>query len=191
MGGKKRMRGPPADSTQEVDDKKSSLATSSATDASAKPLISSAVDSMATSNGTANVKIKKKKRRKKKSENGDQSQSQHDTQIGHKSEANPSAASLSIDDIFDGVKRAKKASEEKERTAKKHKEKTQNDEQLQRRIEELEKHGRAANRGGNTHDPKPVRFDSELGMNIYSEESLRINKGGGTSLCPFDCSCCY
>ena len=41
-------------------------------------------------------------------------------------------------------------------------------------------------------DPKPVRFDAELGLPIYTEESLRIGQGkGDTADCPFDCSCCF
>ncbi len=37
---------------------------------------------------------------------------------------------------------------------------------------------------------QPVRYDNE-GLPIYTLDSLRINKGGGTDLCPFDCWCCF
>ncbi len=37
---------------------------------------------------------------------------------------------------------------------------------------------------------KPIRYDNE-GLPIYSWDSLRINQGGWTDLCPFDCSCCF
>ncbi len=37
---------------------------------------------------------------------------------------------------------------------------------------------------------RPVRYDNE-GLPIYSLDSLRINQGGGTDLCPFDCFCCF
>ncbi len=37
---------------------------------------------------------------------------------------------------------------------------------------------------------RPLRYDDE-GLPIYSWDSLRINKGGGTDLCPFDCNCCF
>jgi hypothetical protein len=40
-------------------------------------------------------------------------------------------------------------------------------------------------------EPKPVRFDSESGLNIYREADLRIGQGGGTADCPFDCKCCF
>mmetsp|Transcript_2032 Transcript_2032/g.2732 ORF Transcript_2032/g.2732 Transcript_2032/m.2732 type:complete len:144 (+) Transcript_2032:99-530(+) len=39
-------------------------------------------------------------------------------------------------------------------------------------------------------DAKPVRYDDD-GLPIYTAESLKIGKGGGTSLCPFDCNCCF
>eukprot|EP01027_Heterolobosea_sp_BB2_P015987 GEZU01022825.1.p1 GENE.GEZU01022825.1~~GEZU01022825.1.p1 ORF type:complete len:136 (-),score=62.23 GEZU01022825.1:139-546(-) len=29
------------------------------------------------------------------------------------------------------------------------------------------------------------------GLPIYTEEELKIGKGGGTPLCPFDCDCCF
>jgi len=41
------------------------------------------------------------------------------------------------------------------------------------------------------NDLKPVRFDNESGLPVYTEESLRIGQGGGTADCPFDCTCCY
>ena len=40
-------------------------------------------------------------------------------------------------------------------------------------------------------EPKPVRFDSDSGLNIYREADLRIGLGGGTADCPFDCNCCF
>mmetsp|Transcript_37257 Transcript_37257/g.66693 ORF Transcript_37257/g.66693 Transcript_37257/m.66693 type:complete len:146 (-) Transcript_37257:154-591(-) len=36
-----------------------------------------------------------------------------------------------------------------------------------------------------------VRKRTEEGYVIYHEDELRMNKGGGTDLCPFDCTCCY
>ena len=29
------------------------------------------------------------------------------------------------------------------------------------------------------------------GYRIFSEDELKINKGGGTEQCPFDCDCCF
>lgn len=38
---------------------------------------------------------------------------------------------------------------------------------------------------------KPVRFDSESGLPVYSAAQLGIGRGGNTPLCPFDCDCCF
>lgn len=35
-----------------------------------------------------------------------------------------------------------------------------------------------------------VRYDED-GLPIYTEESLKINQGGDTADCPFDCWCCF
>ena len=38
----------------------------------------------------------------------------------------------------------------------------------------------------------PLRIDEDTGFNVYSEESLNLNRvSGGTPLCPFDCDCCF
>lgn len=63
--------------------------------------------------------------------------------------------------------------------------------QLAAKVAELETQGRAANRLKSPDSPVPLRFDPELGMNIYSVDSLKIGKGGDTALCPFDCDCCF
>jgi hypothetical protein len=36
-----------------------------------------------------------------------------------------------------------------------------------------------------------VRKRTEEGYAIYHEDELKMNKGGDTDLCPFDCTCCY
>eukprot|EP01016_Furgasonia_blochmanni_P042990 TRINITY_DN5775_c0_g1_i4.p1 TRINITY_DN5775_c0_g1~~TRINITY_DN5775_c0_g1_i4.p1 ORF type:complete len:168 (+),score=19.24 TRINITY_DN5775_c0_g1_i4:447-950(+) len=44
----------------------------------------------------------------------------------------------------------------------------------------------------NNRDSKgDSRKFTEEGYKIYSLEELNIGKGGGTSLCPFDCDCCF
>ncbi|WFD25460.1 hypothetical protein MNAN1_000420 [Malassezia nana] len=35
------------------------------------------------------------------------------------------------------------------------------------------------------------RKRTEEGFRIFTEEELRLNEGGGTPLCPFDCNCCF
>ena len=39
-------------------------------------------------------------------------------------------------------------------------------------------------------EAKPVRFDED-GLPIYKEDDLKINQGGWTEMCPFDCDCCF
>lgn len=44
-----------------------------------------------------------------------------------------------------------------------------------------------------TDQPHPSPFPggrTEEGFLIFSEEELKLNGGGGTPLCPFDCDCC-
>ncbi|WFD18119.1 hypothetical protein MCAP1_000331 [Malassezia caprae] len=35
------------------------------------------------------------------------------------------------------------------------------------------------------------RKRTEEGFRIFTEDELRLNEGGGTPLCPFDCDCCF
>lgn len=35
------------------------------------------------------------------------------------------------------------------------------------------------------------RKQTEEGFAIYHEDELRMNQGGDTDKCPFDCTCCY
>ena len=35
------------------------------------------------------------------------------------------------------------------------------------------------------------RIDAESGLPVYKAHLLRVGEGGGTSLCPFDCDCCF
>jgi hypothetical protein len=37
---------------------------------------------------------------------------------------------------------------------------------------------------------KPMKFTTD-GLKIYTENDLKIGKGGNTELCPFDCDCCF
>jgi hypothetical protein len=32
---------------------------------------------------------------------------------------------------------------------------------------------------------------TEEGYKIYTTDELKVGKGGGTKLCPFDCECCF
>jgi len=35
------------------------------------------------------------------------------------------------------------------------------------------------------------KFKIQDGLKIYTEESLKIGRGGTTKDCPFDCKCCF
>ncbi|WFC98212.1 hypothetical protein MYAM1_000937 [Malassezia yamatoensis] len=35
------------------------------------------------------------------------------------------------------------------------------------------------------------RTKTEEGYRIFTEDELKLNQGGGTPLCPFDCDCCF
>lgn len=35
------------------------------------------------------------------------------------------------------------------------------------------------------------RIDKETGLPVYKAHLLKVGEGGGTALCPFDCSCCF
>ncbi|OQR91363.1 hypothetical protein ACHHYP_04763 [Achlya hypogyna] len=57
-----------------------------------------------------------------------------------------------------------------------------------KKLEKLESEYKAKN--SDTSNPVPVRYDAD-GLPIYTAASLRINQGGDTADCPFDCWCCF
>ena len=89
---------------------------------------------------------------------------------------------ISIDDLFDTAKETVK----KIKTERAAKEKIANEILVMEREER-----RRLKACDNVNNAKPTRFDSDLGLPIYRESDLRIGQGGGTSDCPFDCSCCF
>jgi len=53
---------------------------------------------------------------------------------------------------------------------------------------------------GESYDPRKKvrpqharvhRIDRPSGLNVYKAHDLGLGHGGGTPLCPFDCSCCF
>ena len=42
-----------------------------------------------------------------------------------------------------------------------------------------------------TEKKQKARKRTEEGYRIFHEDELKINRGGGTPLCPFDCQCCF
>ncbi|KAM3568574.1 hypothetical protein VYU27_009304 [Nannochloropsis oceanica] len=100
-----------------------------------------------------------------------------------------------IDDLFAGLSRHKQtvAAAAAAAAAAEIKKKKKEQELKQKNSEREAREGRE----GQRYDPKrddpdvrPWKRDSS-GMPIYDPDSMRVGKGGGTSLCPFDCNCCF
>jgi len=50
---------------------------------------------------------------------------------------------------------------------------------------------KASNRIKGADSPLPDRFDEDIGLPVYSVDTLKIGQGKDTTLCPFDCDCCF
>ena len=93
-----------------------------------------------------------------------------------------------IDDIFEEFQKKKKVKMEIFGSIQK-KEKKKNEGDTEKRdkfrVSPL-------SRGGDRENKKPRRKTGD-GLPIYSAEELGVSNpdAGGTSLCPFDCSCCF
>jgi hypothetical protein len=100
-------------------------------------------------------------------------------------------ATASIDALFAGLA-DKKAAKKKEIDAEAERARTLAALTAAReaKIARLEAEGRRANRQRGADSPEPLRFDSSIGMNVYSLDALKVGRGGGTPDCPIDCACC-
>ncbi|CAM9576066.1 unnamed protein product [Chrysoparadoxa australica] len=89
-----------------------------------------------------------------------------------------------IDGLFEAASEAKaaKAAKESTKPAKRHPSKSGNP--------FIDGQKGPSNKWAWADEVKPKRFDED-GLPIYTYESLRIGKGGGTADCPFDCDCCF
>ncbi|CAK4068769.1 unnamed protein product [Aphanomyces euteiches] len=98
-------------------------------------------------------------------------------------------ARLELDALFSNIKSKKQQKLADDEAIRRQVAKEEAEKRAYRKhLEELEaEHKRKHN---DTSDPKPIRYDAD-GLAIYSEESLRINQGGDTADCPFDCWCCF
>ena len=98
--------------------------------------------------------------------------------------------SAEIEALFDGLKKKKeekkKAIEEQEEEKKQVENKKR---KLNQEIQKVLKQSEAKKKQQNPQ-PKLLRYDPD-GLPIYTEESLRIDTGGETADCPFDCWCCF
>lgn len=106
-----------------------------------------------------------------------------------------------LDDLFGGVVAAKQR--KRDRAA----QEADEAEAARRAAREADKRDRSAQAGAMV-DPvfgesypagtvlKPQfaqvhRFDNASGLNVFKAHHLGLGHGGGTALCPFDCSCCF
>ncbi len=117
------------------------------------------------------------------------------------------SAAAAIDDIFAKAKRRKQEQKQEEREAKEAKAAEAAAEKRKRGEGSRERGGSAS--AGKFQAPPPGEYDAARddidleadlgrrrkktneGFRIFSEAELRINGGGGTALCPFDCNCCF
>lgn len=94
-----------------------------------------------------------------------------------------------IDAIFAGAK--DKAARKAAKAAKRAAEANAAAAAKEAHVAALTAEGAAANRTRGADSPTPLRFDEELGVNVYSVAALGVGRGGGTDACPFDCQCCF
>lgn len=125
----------------------------------------------------------------------------------------------SIDELFDSVKKnkasmnevAKSGKGKKDNLSKKKKQSKHNfeeddggmeyfdtdDEDEKPNVDETENrsYGLIKSRYNPSHLINPEapleRIDPESGLPVYKAHLLKVGEGGGTALCPFDCSCCF
>ena len=115
------------------------------------------------------IKKSKKKKRKRKLEDDVTNAEKCDTSKDTKKKKGHM-----IEDLFSNRKKRKQRKEEKKKKKKDEKKK-----------KETEQTSKIVKQGG-AH-----RYDAKSGLPVYTMEALGIGQGGGTSLCPFDCTCCF
>ena len=106
-------------------------------------------------------------------------------------EINPSSKKFGgeIEEIFTAAKKRKKIEREKTEKPTKDAAKVKNTTKKNKK----KKKGKLGNENGFGESESRPRKKTEEGLSVYTEEELGLNKadGGGTPLCPFDCSCCF
>ncbi|OQR95363.1 hypothetical protein THRCLA_07933 [Thraustotheca clavata] len=107
-----------------------------------------------------------------------------------KEEEKPKAdAKMELDALFSNLKTKKKQKQAADEAELKRLDQERAEMQAYRKkLEKLENEHKAKN--NDTSNPQPVRYDAD-GLPIYTEAALRINQGGDTADCPFDCWCCF
>ncbi|KAF0702406.1 hypothetical protein AaE_015953 [Aphanomyces astaci] len=99
------------------------------------------------------------------------------------------SAKHQLDALFSGIKAKKQQKIDEDNAVRRQEDKELAEKRAYRKhLEALEAEHKQKN--NDSSDPRPVRYDAD-GLPIYSEESLRLNQGGETADCPFDCWCCF
>ncbi|KDO16626.1 hypothetical protein SPRG_17870, partial [Saprolegnia parasitica CBS 223.65] len=98
-------------------------------------------------------------------------------------------AKLELDALFSGLK-AKKKKAQADSAAEQKRLDEERAEKLayRKKLEKIENEYKTKH--SDSSNPQPVRYDAD-GLPIYTAASLRINQGGDTADCPFDCWCCF
>ena len=99
-----------------------------------------------------------------------------------------------IDELFDTLKKKKKVRDETAIDAGKEKKKSKLKEDIgDSRVRVKKSQNSLETASVNIVNPEaPIhRWDQESGLPVYKYTALKVGDGGGTSLCPFDCNCCF
>ncbi|XP_009798723.1 uncharacterized protein C6G9.01c [Nicotiana sylvestris] len=98
----------------------------------------------------------------------------------------PKKSGNEIDEIFAGKKRKKPEQLENSKSS---------GDSITEPKKRKKSKGKSSSRVPNvlSEPPRRQRKKTADGLTIYTEEELGLGKsnGGGTSLCPFDCDCCF
>ena len=94
--------------------------------------------------------------------------------------------SQEIDDLFKSIK--EKKIEKKEESLRKEAQ----DKLEYKKLKKLKAEKNTVPPGLIISPEAPIhRWDTESGLPVYKAHLLKVGEGGGTSLCPFDCDCCF
>lgn len=118
---------------------------------------------------------------------------------GKVKDKNKAKCEVNIDDLFDSLKKRK--SEKK--LVEEHAEKVQQskEKEMEKMIKKKQKVEEQDSSYGliSSDQAKSIispeapieRIDKETGFPVYKAHLLKVGEGGGTTLCPFDCDCCF
>ncbi|EQC37989.1 hypothetical protein SDRG_04419 [Saprolegnia diclina VS20] len=135
---------------------------------------------------------KKKKKKAKQAAAADETNDAIDAEVDAVAEDDGEDkvdAKMELDALFSGLK-AKKKKAQADTAAEQKRLDDERAEKLayRKKLEKIENEYKMKH--SDSSNPVPVRYDAD-GLPIYTAASLRINQGGDTADCPFDCWCCF